>query len=134
MKTVVVKTKDELKIALKGDASEIIVEDDNLIKQLRVIQRVRRAGPFVVGGIIASLALIPATGGISAAPTSIFVSALVAGASAETAGAGLSITGLCVAIGGVIAISLLTDWEEVSVPGAFKLKRKSKNSKKPKSS
>lgn len=120
MNLIVVKSSSELKSALHKNADEIIIEDEKLIQQLRVVGYLRKAGPIAIGIVIAAIPLIPFTGGASLplALTSVL------GASALPVSAG--IVGLCIAIGGIVVISILTDWEEVEVAGVFKLKRKKK--------
>ncbi|NVZ09855.1 hypothetical protein HW932_11345 [Allochromatium humboldtianum] len=120
MKSVIVRNKDALKAALQGDAAEIVVDDARLIKQLRAIRRLRKAGPIAIGVVIAAIPLIPVTGGASLPVGMVGVM----GASAFPVSA--SVIGLSIAIGGIIVIGILTDWEEVEVAGVFKLRRKSK--------
>lgn len=119
MNTVVIKNKDQLKSALKSDATEIIVDDDQLVAQLRNIKRLRVVGPFAVAGAVAAITLVPFTGGASAVAGGAALSA-AAGSSIST----LGIAGLCIAIGGTVVIGIFTDWEEVELVGVFKLKRK----------
>lgn len=119
MKPVIVRNKDELKCALQGEAEEIIVADEKLVKYLRAVRRLRKAGPVAIGLVVAAIPLIPVTGGASL-PVAL---AGVMGAPAFSVSA--SIMGLALAIGGIVLIGLLTDWEEVEVAGVFKLKRKS---------
>lgn len=118
MKTVIVRTKEELQEALKSNADEIQIENATLIKQLRAINKLRLAGPIAIGAVIAAIPLIPVTGGASL-PATLFA---FVGTSALTVSSG--ILGLCIAIGGVVVISIFTDWEEVEVAGVFKMKRK----------
>ena len=131
MTTVVVKNKEELKAALQGTATEIIVDDAKLATQLRTIRRLRKAGPLVIGGVIASIALIPVTGGTSAAAGVAALSgAATAGVAGTSVGAfsGFGLAGLCVAIGGTVVIGMLTDWDQVEIFGVVKLKRKARKS------
>lgn len=121
MTTVTVRNKDELKAALSGNAQEIVIQNSKLIKQLRAIRRLRKAGPLAIGAVIAAIPLIPLTGGASL-PT-----ALVGFMGASAAPVTASVVGLVIAIGGILLIAVLTDWEEVEIGGVFKLKRKSKN-------
>jgi hypothetical protein len=126
MKTVLVTSTQELKDALKGNASEILIKDEKLAGQLRLIRRLVKASPLAIGAVIASIALIPATGGTSAAVTAMYVTG--AGAAAGgTSAAGIGIGALCVAIGGTVLIALFTDWEHVEIGGILKLKRKAKS-------
>ncbi|MDY4283092.1 MULTISPECIES: hypothetical protein [Xanthomonas] len=117
---VTIHNKEELKAALSGSADEIVVQDQNLIKHLRAIRRLRKAGPLAIGAVVAAIPLIPFTGGASL-PVTLFG---FLGMSAIPVTAGIA--GLAVAISGVVLIGLLTDWEEVEMAGVFKLKRKSK--------
>ena len=112
MKTAIVKNKAELKTALKSDVDEIFIESDELVQQLRSIKTLRKAGPIAVGIVVAAIPLIPLTGGGSMV------------AAVATTGVSTSILALCIAIGGVVVIGIFTDWEEVEIPGVFKLKRK----------
>lgn len=128
MKTVLVTSTQELKDALKGNASEILIKDEKLAGQLRLIRRLVKASPLAIGAVIASIALIPATGGTSAAVTAMYVTGAGAGAAAGgTSAAGIGIGALCVAIGGTVLIALFTDWEHVEIGGILKLKRKAKS-------
>ena len=120
MNSVVVKNSSELKSALHKNVDEIIIEDEKLIQQLRVVGYLRKAGPIAIGIVVAAIPLIPFTGGASL-PLAL---SGVMGASAIPVSAGIA--GLCVAIGGIVVISILTDWEEVEVFGVFKLRRKKK--------
>jgi hypothetical protein len=121
MKSVIVRNKDALKSALKGDATEIVVDDAKLIKQLSAIRRLRKIGPIAIGIVIAGIALIPVTGGAS---LPVGLSRVMGARAAIPVSA--NIVGLSIAIGGTIVIGILTDWEEVEVAGVFKLRRKSK--------
>ena len=120
MKSITVHNKDELKAALKGDATEIVVSNPELVKQLRAIRLLRKAGPVAIGAVIAAIPLIPVTGGGSLAMTTAGLMG--------TAGIGVStsLIGLSIAIGGMVVIGIFTDWEEVELFGVFKLKRKGK--------
>jgi hypothetical protein len=117
MKTIVVRNKDELTTALKSDADEIVIDSNELVKQLRAIKTLRKAGPIAIGVIVAAIPLIPVTGGGSL---------VAAAAAAGAATSGVGIGALCIAIGGILVIGIFTDWEEVELAGIFKLKRKQK--------
>jgi hypothetical protein len=118
MISVTVHNKNELKSALGSSADEIVVENQELAKQLRAVKLLRKAGPLAIGVVVAAIPLIPFTGGASLA---VGLYGFV-GASAASATGG--VVALLVAIGGVVLIGLLTDWEEVEIAGVFKLKRK----------
>lgn len=120
MDTVTVRNKEDLKNALSSNATEIIVDDGKLVKQLRAIKLLRKAGPIAIGAVVAAIPLVPITGGASLPATIVgFVGVSGFGASA-------SILGLTIAIGGIYVIGVFTNWEEVELAGVFKLKRKSK--------
>ena len=70
MNLIVVKSSSELKSALHKNADEIIIEDEKLIQQLRVVGYLRKAGPIAIGIVIAAIPLIPFTGGASLPGTS----------------------------------------------------------------
>ncbi len=118
MKSVVVRNKSELKKALKSEVDEIVVENEQLEKQLRSVRLIRKAGPMAIGAIVVAIPFIPFTGGASVPAAMVGVM----GTSGAVASTGL--IGLVIAIGGVVVIGILTDWEEVEVAGVFKLKRK----------
>lgn len=120
MKTVVARNKAELKAALKSDASEIVIEDAKLAKDVRAIRRLRKAGSVAIAAAIVAIPLIPLTGGASV-PT---VMAGFLGTAAVPVS--MSLVGLTLAIGGTVLIAWLTDWDEVEVAGVLKLKRRSK--------
>lgn len=120
MKSVVVRDKKQLKHAIKSDVDEIVIESASLEKQLRSVGLIKKAGPYAIAAIVAAIPLIPFTGGTSV-PIAMSGVMGASGAIAST-----SIIGLVIAIGGVVVISIFTDWEEVEIAGVFKLKRKSK--------
>lgn len=111
-----VKSIDELKSAIDSGADEIVSYDKDVVKKLKAVKHAKSWGPVAVAGIIAAVPLVLTTGPIGAG--------LVA-ATAPSAGVATStIVALIVAIGGVIAISLFTDWDYVELPGGIKMKRK----------
>jgi len=120
MTTVIVRTKEELKAALNSNVIEIQIDNPELVKQLKSLRQLRLAGPLAIGSVIAAIPLMPVTGGAS------LPAAMVGflGTSAFVVASGIS--ALCIAIGGIVVIGILTDWEEVELIGVFKLKRKRK--------
>jgi hypothetical protein len=120
MKSVVVTNKTELEQAFKSDVDEIIIENESLETQLRAVGVIRKAGPIAIAALVAAIPFILFTGGTSV-PIAM---AGVMGASGAVVST--SIIGLVVAIGGIVVISVFTDWEEVSILGVFTLKRKCK--------
>jgi len=114
-----VRTVEDLRNAINSGASEIIVIDEKLANQLKAVKYVRSLGPLVVASVVAAIPFVVATGGIGGAA----LAAAVPGAAWATS----SIIALCIAIGGVIAISLFTDWEYVEMPFGIKLKRRGKS-------
>ncbi|MEJ5033688.1 hypothetical protein WH243_03140 [Acinetobacter sp. MYb177] len=110
----------ELKQAIQSQELEIIINDEKLITQIKALNYVLKLGPFAVAGLIAAIPLIATTGPLGA----MAVTAIAPTAAISTS----AIVALVVAIGGTIAISLLTDWEIVELPMGIKLKRKQKES------
>ncbi|MFK5975978.1 MAG: hypothetical protein QM493_05680 [Sulfurovum sp.] len=88
---------NELKRAIKLGETEIISYDNDVVKKLKAVKLAKSWGPVAVGGIIIAIPLVLTTGPIVA---------------------------LIIVIGGVISISLFTDWEYVELPGGIKMKRK----------
>lgn len=117
--TLEVRTVEDLRNAINSGASEIIVIDEKLAHQLMAVKYVRSLGPLVVASVVAAIPFVVATGGIGGAA--------LAAAAPGAAWATSSIIALCIAIGGVIAISLFTDWEYVEMPFGIKLKRRGKS-------
>ena len=117
--TLEVRTVEDLRNAINSGASEIIVIDEKLANQLMAVKYVRSLGPLVVASVVAAIPLVVATGGIGGAA--------LAAAAPGAAWATSSIIALCIAIGGVIAMSLFTDWEYVEMPFGIKLKRRGKS-------
>ncbi len=114
-----VNSIEELKSAIDSGETEIISYDDEVVKKLKAVKLAKSWGPAAVATIIAAIPLVISTGPIGVAAIS---------AAAPSAGVATStIVALIVAIGGVIAISLFTDWEYVELPGGIKMKRKSKS-------
>lgn len=116
-----VKSIDELKDAIRSGETEIISFNDDVVKKIKAVKLAKSLGPATVGGIIATIPLILATGPLGAGAVSLL---------APSAGITTSvIVALVVAIGGTIAISLFTDWEYAEIsPGGIKMSRK-KNTK-----
>ncbi|MBE9155014.1 hypothetical protein [Cyanobium sp. LEGE 06113] len=115
-----VRNKNELKSALSSSADEIVIENQKLVKQLRAIKLLRKAGPLAIGIVIAAIPLLTFTGGVSLPAT------LLGFMGASALPVSSSVVGLTVAIGGIVLIGILTDWEEVEIAGVFKLRRKRK--------
>lgn len=109
----------ELKQAIQNKENEIIINDEKLITQLKALNYILKLGPLAVAGLIAAIPLVSTTGPLGFAA----VSALAPTAAVSTS----AIVALIVAIGGTIAISLLTDWEIVELPMGIKLERKRKD-------
>ena len=114
--TLEVRTVEELKAAINQGAREIVVLDEQLATQLKAVKYVTSLGPVVVASVVSSIPIVVATGGLGGAA----LAAAVPGAAWATS----AIIALCIAIGGVIAISLFTDWEYVEMPFGIKLKRR----------
>ncbi|KPH93490.1 hypothetical protein AMS58_17290 [Pseudoalteromonas porphyrae] len=113
-----VKSIDELKSAIDSGAVEIVSYDKNVVKKLKAVKLAKSWGPVAVAGIIAAVPLVLTTGPIGAG--------LVAAVAPSAGVATSTIVALIVAIGGVIAISLFTDWDYVELPGGIKMKHKQK--------
>ena len=111
-----VNSIDELKLAINSGANEIISYDSDVVKKLKAVKLAKSWGPVAVAGIIAAVPLVLTTGPIGAG--------LVAAAAPSAGVATSTIVALIVAIGGVIAINLFTDWDYVELPGGIKMKRK----------
>ncbi|MGX9460602.1 hypothetical protein ACWXWU_05085 [Shewanella sp. A14] len=117
--SVEVNSIEELKSAMNSGENEIISYESNVVMKLKAVKLAKSWGPVAVAGIIMAIPLVITTGPLGAG--------LVA-AAAPTAGVATStIVALVIAIGGVIAINLFTDWDYVELPGGIKMKRKSKN-------
>ncbi|MFV8192156.1 hypothetical protein [Acinetobacter soli] len=115
-----VNNAKELKQAIQNKENEILIKDKKLITQLKALNYILKLGPFAVAGPITAIPLVSTTGPLGFAAVSAIAPTTAISASA--------IVALIVAIGGTIAISLLTDWEIVELPMGIKLKRKSKAS------
>ena len=111
-----VNSIDELKSAINSGANEIISYDSDVVKKLKAVKLAKSWVPVAVAGIIAAVPLVLTTGPIGAG--------LVAAAAPSAGVATSTIVALIVAIGGVIAINLFTDWDYVELPGGIKMKRK----------
>jgi len=118
-----VNSVEELKAAIDSGETEITSYDDEVVKKLKAVKLAKSWGPAAVAAIIAAIPLVISTGPVGVAATSAAISA----AAPSTGVATSTIVALVVAIGGVIAISLFTDWEYVELPGGIKMKRKSKS-------
>lgn len=132
MKSVIVKTEKELKLAMKDKSiDEIEIQNYGLINKIKIISKIKKTAPWLIGAICIAIPLIPFTGGTSLVPVLSGLSGIGGFVGATGAGAGgttaiLAIVALCVAIGGSLVISLFTDWEEVEIGNYIKLKRKGK--------
>ncbi|WP_445000667.1 hypothetical protein [Halomonas mongoliensis] len=112
-----VSSISELKSAMNSDVQEIITHDDDLVKKLKAVKLAKSWGPAAVGGIIAAVPLVLATGPFGAGA----VAAIAPSYGVATS----TIVALIVAVGGTIAISLFSDWEYVEIgPNGIKMKRK----------
>lgn len=116
---------EELKAAMNSNEDEIVCYNTDLVKKLKAVKLAKTWGPVAVAGIIAAIPLIIATGPLGAT-VAMGTSYFAAPASASAGVATSTIVALVVAIGGVIAISLFTDWDYVELPGGIKMKRKKK--------
>lgn len=67
MSIIEVDTKEQLKLAMKSGASEIVIRDEALLKHFRTVRRVKRYGPVAVGGMVAAIAAAVPTAGLSVA-------------------------------------------------------------------
>ena len=61
-----VSSINELKVAMKSGPQEIITHDNDLVKKLKAVKLAKSWGPVAVGGIIAAVPLVLATGPIGA--------------------------------------------------------------------
>ncbi len=113
-----VDTIEELKAAIDAGENDIITYDDDVVKKLKAVKLAKSWGPVAVAGIVAAIPLVTFSGPLGGA--ALYAVAPAAGVATST------IVTLIVAIGGVIAISLFSDWEYVELPGGIKLKRKRK--------
>lgn len=111
-----VNSINELKSAIDDGAGEIVSYDNDVVTKLKAVKLAKSWGPAAVAGIIAAVPLVITTGPVGAG--------LVAAAAPAAGVATSAIVALIVAIGGVIAISLFTDWDYVELPGGIKMKRK----------
>jgi len=110
---------------MESRVHEIVITDSGLIKRVRAFRLMAKYGPAGVAAITAAILAAVPTGGASLAGLSAVAFASGAGAAAAwTAPAVIAV--ILTGLGGTLAIGLLTDWEEVEMPGGFKLKRKSK--------
>lgn len=111
-----VRTMEELKIALASDVAEIVSYDDDVVSKLKAVKLAQSWGPIAIAAIVAAVPLVLTTGPAGAG--------LIA-AAAPSAGVAVStIVALIIAIGGVIAVNLFTDWDYVELPGGIKMERK----------
>lgn len=114
-----VNSIEELKSAIDSGEDEIISYNESVVNKLKAVKLAKSWGPVAVAGIIAAVPLVLTTGPIGAGAIAAF---------APSAGVATStIVALIVAIGGVIAVSLFTDWDYVELPGGIKMKRKGNN-------
>lgn len=121
MNEVIVKNKEELKLAMKNEVTNIIIEGD-LAKNVHKSKEIKKLGRVTIGVLTTSLvvatATAPATGGISylaAAPIAVSTGIPVG-------------TIIAISIVGISVIALLKDYEEIEYsldPPRVKL-RKSK--------
>ncbi|GEM_PF-4773576 len=114
---IVVTTAEQLKAALKSDATRIIIRDQRLAKRLQAIETIKKRGPIAVAAVLAAVPILIATGGLA---SPVLLGAVgVSGAIAIP-----SITWLAVAFGGVILTSLFTKWTYVNIAGIVVLERR----------
>ena len=111
-----VNSIEELKSAIDSGADEIVSYDSDVVAKLKAIKLAKSWGPAAVAGIIAAIPLVITTGPVGAG--------VIAGIAPSAGVATSTIVALIVAIGGVIAINLFTDWDYVELPGGIKMKRK----------
>lgn len=116
--TVVVKSITELKQAINSGANEIVCYDSQVTTKLKAIKLAKTWGPAAVAGIIVAVPLVITTGPVGAG----VVSALAPSATVATS----TIIAMIIAVGGVIAISLFSDWDYVEIPGGIKMKKHKK--------
>ena len=114
-----VNSIEELKSAIDSGENEIISYDSNVVTKLKAVKVAKSWGPIAIAGIIAAVPLVITTGPIGAG--------LVAAAAPSAGVVTSTIVALIIAIGGIIAISLFTDWDYVELPGGIKMKRKPKS-------
>lgn len=114
-----VNSIEELKKALESDTNEIISYDEEIVKKLKAVKLAKTWGPVAVSGIVTAIPLVLTTGPVGAG--------IIAGIAPSAGVATSTIIALIIAIGGIIAINLFTDWEYVELPGGIKMKRKNKN-------
>ena len=111
-----VNSIDELKSAIDSGVNEIVSYDKDVVTKLKAVKLAKSWGPAAIAGIIAAVPLVITTGPVGAG--------LVAAAAPSAGVATSTIVALIVAIGGVIAINLFTDWDYVELPSGIKMKRK----------
>jgi hypothetical protein len=129
MEAVVVTNKQELRHAVSSGADEIIIANDDLIKHLKLIRKLRMTAPLVVSSLLAAIALGSATGSQGGALKSAHCAtgdAFKGAATVFSNVSGMTIAAMVVALGGIVVVSLFTDFEEIEIAGIFKLKRKLK--------
>jgi len=122
MSEVIVYTNEQLKQALKSNASKIIVRDEKLAKRLLALQTIKKKGPLAIAAVVAAVPLLIATGGLA-------TPGLIAAVGIGGAVALPSVAWLAVAFGGIILTSLLTDWEVIKIFGVVELRREPKKQK-----
>jgi hypothetical protein len=117
-----VNSIEELKKAINSGEKEIISYNEDVVKKLKAVKIVKTWGPVAIGGIIVAVPIIIGTGGLAVPAVAAFAPAAATGATITAT----TIVALIVAIGGIIAISLFTDWEYVEIgKDGIKMKRKS---------
>ncbi|MDH4872747.1 hypothetical protein [Pseudomonas sp. BN515] len=115
MKTITVRTKEELESAKERNYEQIIVEG-SLADNLKKAKKIAVAGPVTIGLLTAALAAIPLTGGLSVA---------VAAPIATLTGLEIAAIIFAATMGVGLIIALFKGYEEISYEtGKMVLKKK----------
>lgn len=116
----IVRTKEELEMAFKSDADEVVIEGE-LATHVHHGSRIRKLGPIALGFLLCAIAAVPLTGGLSAA-------ALTATITITGVEAVMIVAAVALGIGLVKALG--ADWHEVEFefgpPPKARLRRKPK--------
>lgn len=125
-----VSTLKQMKAAIESGATEITSSSPEVVDKIRILMAIRKYGPAGVAAVAAAIPVFMATAPVSA-PTVAALSFLGGGAlgagGAGSAVAASAIVALVVVFGGVVVVSLLTDWDYVEINGLVKMSKKQKD-------
>ena len=124
-----VSTLKQMKAAIESGATEITSSSPEVVDKIRILMAIRKYGPAAVAAVVAAIPLFVTTAPVSA--SAVAALSFLGGGALGAGGSGAAVStsaivALVVLFGGVVVVSLLTDWDYVEINGLVKMTRKQK--------